>query len=50
MALLDEFLEKISPLKSASKLGAVLIQLPPSFTVKEFRNTEEFLDRASQRV
>ena len=26
-------------------MGAVLIQLPPSFTVKEFRNTEEFLDR-----
>jgi len=45
MALLEEFLEKISPLKSANKLGAVLIQLPPSFTVKEFQNTEEFLDR-----
>jgi len=45
MALFDEFLEKISPLKSANKLGAVLIQLPPSFTVKEFQNTEEFLDR-----
>ena len=45
MALLNEFLEKISPLKYANKLGAVLIQLPPSFTVKEFQNTEEFLDR-----
>ncbi|HET9357986.1 MAG TPA: DUF72 domain-containing protein [Nitrososphaeraceae archaeon] len=45
MAIFDEFLEKISPLKYANKLGAVLIQLPPSFTVKEFRNTEEFLDR-----
>jgi uncharacterized protein YecE (DUF72 family) len=45
MALLEEFLEKISPLKSANKLGAVLIQLPPSFTVKEFKNTEDFLDR-----
>jgi uncharacterized protein YecE (DUF72 family) len=44
-ALLEEFLDKISPLKSAKKLGAVLIQLPPSFTVREFRNTEEFLDR-----
>lgn len=42
---LQEFLDKISPLKSSNKLGAVLIQLPPSFTVKEFRNTEEFLDR-----
>jgi len=29
-ALLDEFLEKISPLKYANKLGAELIQLPPS--------------------
>jgi uncharacterized protein YecE (DUF72 family) len=45
MGLLDEFLEKISPLKTANKLGAVLIQLPPSFTVKEFQNTEEFLNR-----
>ena len=45
MALLNEFLEKVSPLKYANKLGAVLIQLPPSFTVKEFQNTEEFLDR-----
>ena len=45
MALLNEFLEKISPLKYANKLGAILIQLPPSFTVKEFQNTDEFLDR-----
>lgn len=42
---LEEFLDKISPLKTASKLGAVLIQLPPSFTVNEFKNTEQFLDR-----
>jgi uncharacterized protein YecE (DUF72 family) len=46
---LDEFLDKISPLKSSNKLGAVLIQLPPSFTVREFRNTEEFLDRLPPR-
>ena len=45
IALLDEFLEKISPLKYTNKLGAILIQLPPSFTVKEFQNIEEFLDR-----
>lgn len=45
MALLTEFLEKISPLNFVNKLGAILIQLPPSFTVKEFQNTEEFLDR-----
>jgi uncharacterized protein YecE (DUF72 family) len=42
---LEEFLDKISPLKTSNKLGAVLIQLPPSFTVREFKNTEEFLDR-----
>ena len=45
MASLEEFLDKISPLKLANKLGAVLVQLPPSFTVREFKNTEEFLDR-----
>jgi uncharacterized protein YecE (DUF72 family) len=27
----DEFLDKISPLKTANKLGTILIQLPPSF-------------------
>jgi uncharacterized protein YecE (DUF72 family) len=42
---LEEFLAKISPLKTSDKLGALLIQLPPSFTVKEFINTEKFLDR-----
>jgi uncharacterized protein YecE (DUF72 family) len=45
MTHLEEFLDKISPLKISNKLGAVLIQLPPSFTVREFKNTEEFLDR-----
>ena len=39
------FLEKISPLKSSNKLGAVLLQLPPSFTVSEFKNMEGFLDK-----
>jgi uncharacterized protein YecE (DUF72 family) len=43
--LFEEFLTKISPLKVANKLGAILIQLPPSFTVKEFQKTEQFLDR-----
>ena len=41
----EEFIEKISPLKSANKLGAILIQLPPSFTVNDFRSIERFLDR-----
>ncbi|HKX81921.1 MAG TPA: DUF72 domain-containing protein [Nitrososphaera sp.] len=39
-----EFLERIDPLRRADKLGAVLIQLPPSFTVREFRQAESFLD------
>ena len=39
------FLDKISPLKNSNKLGAVLLQLPPSFTVSEFKNMEGFLDK-----
>jgi uncharacterized protein YecE (DUF72 family) len=39
------FLDKISPLKNSNKLGAVLLQLPPSFTVGEFKNMEGFLDK-----
>lgn len=42
---LEEFLEKVSPLKTVNKLGTIIIQLPPSFTVKDFKNIEEFLDR-----
>jgi uncharacterized protein YecE (DUF72 family) len=41
----EEFLDKISPLKTANKLGAILFQLPPSFTVDDFRNIERFLER-----
>ncbi|MFY9873266.1 MAG: DUF72 domain-containing protein [Candidatus Nitrosopolaris sp.] len=41
----EEFLNKISPLKTANKLGAILFQLPPSFTVKDFKNIEQFLDK-----
>ena len=41
----EEFLDKISPLKNSNKLGAILIQLPPSFAVSDFRNIEGFLDR-----
>ncbi|MGD1834409.1 MAG: DUF72 domain-containing protein [Nitrososphaeraceae archaeon] len=45
ISLLEEFLDKISPLKLANKLGAILIQLPPSFTVNDFQKTEDFLDK-----
>jgi uncharacterized protein YecE (DUF72 family) len=41
----EEFLDKISPLKNTNKLGTILIQLPPSFTVSDFKNIEGFLDR-----
>ena len=37
------FIDKISPLNSANKLGAIIIQLPPSFTIKEHRQLQEFL-------
>lgn len=43
----EAFLEKISPLRNANKLGAILIQLPPSFTVDEFKNVESFLNELS---
>ena len=39
------FLDKISSLKNSNKLGAILLQLPPSFTVNDFKNIEGFLDR-----
>jgi uncharacterized protein YecE (DUF72 family) len=43
----EGFLEKISPLRNSNKLGAILIQLPPSFTVNEFKYVESFLDKLS---
>lgn len=44
IADLKEFLDKISPLNNTNKLGAIIIQLPPSFTIKESKNLEKFLD------
>jgi uncharacterized protein YecE (DUF72 family) len=41
----DIFLDKTSPLKNSDKLGAILLQLPPSFTVNDFKNIEGFLDK-----
>ena len=43
--LFDEFLARISPLKNSNKLGAILLQLPPSFTVNDFKNIEGFLQK-----
>lgn len=42
---LDEFLDTISALKRSNKLGTILIQLPSSFTVDQFKNVEGFLER-----
>lgn len=44
VALLAEFLDKISPLKKANKLGALLFQMSPNFIVDDFRNAESFLE------
>ncbi|HXT85052.1 MAG TPA: DUF72 domain-containing protein [Verrucomicrobiae bacterium] len=43
MSDLKDFLDKISPLENTNKLGAIVIQLPPSFTVTEFKMLEIFL-------
>lgn len=40
----NEFLNKISPLESSRKLGAIIIGLPPSFTISESNRLEIFLD------
>jgi uncharacterized protein YecE (DUF72 family) len=45
-----EFLARISPLKSSNKLGAILLQLPPSFTVTDFKNIEGFLPKTALRL
>jgi uncharacterized protein YecE (DUF72 family) len=39
-----EFLDKISPLNNSGKLGAILIQLPPSFSIEYFNILEKFLE------
>jgi uncharacterized protein YecE (DUF72 family) len=41
----EEPLDKISQSKKANKLGALLIQLPLSFTVIDFKNIDGFLER-----
>jgi uncharacterized protein YecE (DUF72 family) len=43
--LFNEFLDKTAPLKKADKLGAILLQMSPNFTVDDFRNAESFLDK-----
>ena len=45
-----EFLDKISPLYNSGKLGAILIQLPPSFTIEYFNILEKFLENIPRKV
>ncbi|MEO9321058.1 MAG: DUF72 domain-containing protein [Nitrososphaera sp.] len=40
-----EFLQRIAPLKDSGKIGAILFQLPPSFSVDNFRQVEDFFER-----
>jgi len=40
---LNEFLKKISPLEINRKLGSIIIQLPPNYTINEYNRLEEFL-------
>lgn len=44
-----EFLEKISPLYNSGKLGAILIQLPPSFSIEYFPTLEKFLENIPRK-
>ena len=45
----NEFLNKISSLEYNKKLGAIIIQLPPSFTISESNRLEIFLDALRKR-
>ena len=44
-----EFLDKISPLYNSGKLGAILIQLPPSFSIEYFNTLEKFLENLPRK-
>ncbi|MGE0242604.1 MAG: DUF72 domain-containing protein [Nitrososphaeraceae archaeon] len=45
----NEFLDKISPLYNSGKLGAILIQLPPSFSIEYFNILEKFLENLPRK-
>jgi uncharacterized protein YecE (DUF72 family) len=44
-----EFLDKILPLYNSGKLGAILIQLPPSFSIEYFSTLEKFLENIPRK-
>jgi uncharacterized protein YecE (DUF72 family) len=45
ITLFEEYLDRISRLKKVGKLGTILLQMSPNFTVKDFKSTERFLDK-----
>ncbi len=44
-----EFLDKILPLYNSGKLGAILIQIPPSFSIEYFNTLEKFLENIPRK-
>jgi uncharacterized protein YecE (DUF72 family) len=44
-----EFLDKILPLYNSGKLGTILIQLPPSFSIEYFSTLEKFLENIPRK-
>ncbi len=46
---MNEFLDKISPLSNSGQLGAILIQLPSSFSIEYFKNLEKFLENIPRK-
>jgi len=41
----EKYLEFLEPIKTYNKLGVILFQLPPYFTVSDFSKIEPFLDK-----
>jgi uncharacterized protein YecE (DUF72 family) len=41
----EKYLEMLEPIKTYNKLGAILFQLPPYFTVSDFSKIEPFLEK-----
>jgi uncharacterized protein YecE (DUF72 family) len=44
-----EFLDNLSPLYNSGKLDAILIQLPPSFSIEYFNTLEKFLENIPRK-
>jgi len=45
MSAFEEYLKRISRLKQNKKLGAILFQMSPNFTIEDYSNLERFLGR-----